>query len=99
MKIDDLIPGRYYVCTIPKTDKYLITRFDKMYDKGRGHGPYISNMNTGQFLFEPYSTPSFDGRYLRDATYEEIQWLNMCLKANRYIPLEQCKRDMICEIY
>lgn len=85
-------------------NKRIIHRFGK-FENGdvktqRCDGYYISDMNEGYFHVLRKSTPSFRNRTIRKATFEESNWLNECIKQNKYISIEQIIiKDQIHEVW
>ena len=69
---------------------YLICLYKSdLSDNCRLLGPYISNMNSADgthWIFRSCCTPWFKGRQCRIATFDERNWLDACIKADKLVP-------------
>jgi len=104
MKSTDLIVGEYY--KIMKGDTFLITKNEGPDKDGRGDidlerikGSCISNMD-GKWEYRSATTPYIGGeRAVHLVTWEERQWLDNCIAANKFIPKDRIKLKPQYEIY
>ena len=96
IKKEDLIPGEFYVIREyddTKEIKKIIHKFDKFVDDDRirTKGYYLSSFSHHSNFHFDYNTPWISGRFIRLATFEERQWLETCIRRNKFVPFEKCK--------
>lgn len=89
ISIEKYIPGNIY--RIEEGTLKCICKFEKMRGSSRMSGYYISNMN-GEWEFK-HSTPWIIGRTVVDATKEESEWLEACIKADKFIHLDDFRKS------
>src|SRR3990167_9748782 len=64
-------------------NRWIITKFTGIINSsGFINSPYITNMNSNNIEFRSSSAPSYHERHVYQATTEEIEWLDTCIKAN-----------------
>lgn len=52
-----------------------------------------------KYYYKPNNTQIFNQKSLRYATLQEKEWLDTCVKAEKFIPLENINIEPIYEIY
>lgn len=104
---DELILEEYYVLTQLEKgmeDKFIIFKLKYMSDnwdktskdKDRVEGPYLGNFDGGCFKYLDHGLLWVtESRAVRPATLDEIEWLNTCRIANKYIPKEFVKNYFV----
>jgi hypothetical protein len=102
MEVKELIIGKYYKVMLDYDhNKFFIAKLNGSLDKS-GNAPayYISNMNWDDlYVYNDNGNPCFISysRIAYDASDLEISWLEACVKANKFIPLE--KTELNQEIF
>lgn len=76
------------------TNEFIIGRYETKNDSVRCIGPYISNFSQslGYYPSKSWCYENSD-RKTRPATSKEREWLEACIKANKFIPLEEVKKQ------
>lgn len=96
LTISDCIKGEYYHVTLENDpNSFLIIRYDRMQSCGaRLSGPIISNMNNyPNFNFNVDGAVYVTGRPMRKALDKEINWLNKCITAGKFV--EKSKSEVV----
>ena len=85
MNKKDFVIGEVYHCTCEYDNTYWVS---KLVELGNANNfkdsPYYSNMNIKSFQFR-ISNPSYSGRTIRLATFDEKQHLLQCIAAGKYV--------------
>jgi hypothetical protein len=91
MRKEDLIEGEYYTITDKSyPGKVIIHKYERMDDLHRSYGYYISTYESNNCFRR--STPWLPNRTIKKSTPQEIDWLNECIKANRFISFEDAMK-------
>jgi len=83
--------------------KIILANYRTDWEATRCYGPLIGDFNNalGNLTLELDSGCCFeyDDRKARPATLDEIKWLDVCIKANKFIPKEKALKSIQMEEY
>lgn len=96
LKKEDLIENKYYHCNGRHyREKGFIFKFKSLINNFiHTNGILRDNLSS----FDLKGLNDMNHNNLREATKQEIQWLELCIKENRYIPFEDIKFNSELEI-
>ncbi len=90
VRFEDMVKGKYYIAHY-QID--YIMKFDGKYKECYSDTVYLSQekfQRQGSFRFHNEEINSSSNCYcVREATSEEAQWLESCIKANKFIPFNE----------
>lgn len=91
LEINDLKKGEIYTITDTSyKGKVIIHKYERMSDSNRSYGFYLSNYDDANCFVK--NTPWLKGRIIKTSTPEEQNWLNECIKANKFISYEEAMK-------
>lgn len=88
MEIKDLKEGEIYSCI-----HHSVSDVDRCIFKATDNNHIVSRLTYGQSRFWNSSNFNHSLSKIQKATEEEKHWLNECIKANKFIPLEEALKS------
>lgn len=93
MEIKDLKEGEIYSCI-----HHSVSDVDRCIFKATDNNHIVSRLTYGQSKFWNSSNFNQSLSKIQKATEEEKHWLNKCIKANKFIPLEEALKSFKQEV-